>query len=321
MKNRLTKKEQVSDRTELALEERGSGKISSEKNDLWEDEHDAATKRISNFLNEPINTPGEHVQVEMQDLEKKNSKIIVHERMPEYSDNSCEESYTEYGDSIEDKSSKIKTSTNIKFQDPIGKNRKHLLPQQRRRSKMLSWMPSEQALDETSVSMPKRSGIIRMDPGQKYLAVSNRNGAVLGSRKIEILVEESVSSTTESHIPGNTEYGFQICSSDVTESREMYVVQRTKRNTSDDLKLTMMCVIIVAVFFISWFPFVVTMLIESLTTIKIPTAVDKATLLIGYLNSLSNPIIYCYFNKNFRSQLKKIICKRRMRKTAYYGRR
>ena len=95
------------------------------------------------------------------------------------------------------------------------------------------------------------------------------------------------------------------------------MVKRRKKRRKEDAKLTMMCVIIVAVFFASWFPFVVSMFIETLTTIHVPSAIDRATLLIGYLNSLSNPIIYCYFNKNFRLQLKKLFFKKRMRRTAF----
>lgn len=83
---------------------------------------------------------------------------------------------------------------------------------------------------------------------------------------------------------------------------------RTKREQDEDKKLTLMCLMIVAVFFMSWFPFVITMFIEALTSVTIPPAVDKSSLLIGYLNSLSNPFIYCYFNRTFRMQLKKLLC-------------
>lgn len=83
-------------------------------------------------------------------------------------------------------------------------------------------------------------------------------------------------------------------------------VRKAFNTQKEGRRLTIMCVIIVAVFFISWFPFVITMILESLTTVEIPVSIDKTSLLIGYANSLSNPIIYFYFNIGFRSKIKRI---------------
>ena len=143
--------------------------------------------------------------------------------------------------------------------------------------------------------------------------LAKRQDLIVGHRQIEIFVEESVTSA-DVQPSKNVEYNFQICSSKMKDNQERYVVKRAKKS-NEERRLTTMCVAIVAVFFASWFPFVVTMVIESLTTLKIPPVVDKATLLIGYLNSLSNPLIYCYFNRNFREQLKKLFFKRTSRRT------
>ena len=107
-------------------------------------------------------------------------------------------------------------------------------------------------------------------------------------------------------------------SSDIRQqSKERHVVIQANRQREEEKKLTMMCIMIVAVFFVSWFPFVVTMFIESLTSVNIPKTIDKVTLLIGYLNSLSNPLIYCYYNKTFRRQLKEqLLCKFKRRPTS-----
>lgn len=83
--------------------------------------------------------------------------------------------------------------------------------------------------------------------------------------------------------------------------------KKVARELKEERKLTMMCIIIVAVFFISWFPFVITMFIESLTVLRIPTALDRGSLLLGYTNSLMNPIVYFYFNLSFRKQFRKMI--------------
>eukprot|EP00795_Rhopilema_esculentum_P001247 gene1247-15626_t len=101
------------------------------------------------------------------------------------------------------------------------------------------------------------------------------------------------------------------------QSEELHVVIQANRQREEEKKLTMMCIMIVAVFFISWFPFVVTMFVESLSSVHIPKTIDKVTLLIGYLNSLSNPLIYCYYNKTFRRQLKEqLFCKFKRRFTS-----
>ena len=83
----------------------------------------------------------------------------------------------------------------------------------------------------------------------------------------------------------------------------------TIRREREDRKLTLMCIIIVAVFFISWSPFVVTMFVESLTDINIFPVLDKATLVVGYMNSLANPIIYFYFNRSARRHLPRLMAR------------
>ena len=79
------------------------------------------------------------------------------------------------------------------------------------------------------------------------------------------------------------------------------------RREREDRKLTVMCIVIVAVFFISWLPFVVTMFLESLTEIHILPVLDKASLVVGYMNSLANPIIYFYFNRSSRRHFPRLI--------------
>ena len=74
------------------------------------------------------------------------------------------------------------------------------------------------------------------------------------------------------------------------------------RGEKEERKLTMMCIIIVAVFCMSWLPFVVTMILDLLTDMDISPFVEKTTLVIGYMNSLANPMIYFYFNRSFRRQ-------------------
>ena len=80
-------------------------------------------------------------------------------------------------------------------------------------------------------------------------------------------------------------------------------------SNKNDRKLELMCFMIVASFFVSWFPFVVTMFIEAMSSSGIPAVVDQLTLCLGYLNSLLNPLIYCYFQKAFRRRLALPCCR------------
>ena len=315
LKNRLPSNVAGSDSKKLVTENRESEKESIEDNAAPKNNQknkDRTSKAISDFLNESINVPGEHLQIEMRNLSSVESIEVGDEE--ELSDNG--ENYAKPHEKIDGCSAKNEpevkiTTAVIHSRDLSGEQLKKRFQQQRRRARKLSLTHEEQTYfpkcsnlsgsSEDNISMQKHLG--KNDGGKKLPC----------HRSIEILVEESVTSTVDSGHVKHTEYRFQVCSSEVTESHEKYVVKRTKKS-KEDFRLTMMCVMIVAVFFASWFPFVVTMVIESLTTITVPTAVDKATLLIGYLNSLSNPIIYCYFNKNFRIQLKKLICKNRMRR-------
>ena len=318
LQNRLTKQFEANDSKKVvALDKGGSNSNPTDLSSSSEDEQDKAVQTIVTFLNESIDVPGEHRQVEMQDLTRENSTAVEDGRMlSELGDSDVESNKKDEG-CITGNETEIKATTHIQIKEVGGKKSTDLpLQPKQRRSRMLSLTSGEQRFENASINMPKNE-LKKKAMGQKYKGLRPKNDQHLGSRKIEILVEESVSSTVESQPCSSAEYKFQVCSSEITESRERYVVKRRKKRSKEDARLTMMCIIIVAVFFASWFPFVVSMLIESLTTIHIPSAVDRATLLIGYLNSLSNPIIYCYFNKNFRIQLKQLFFKKHVRRTAY----
>ena len=320
MKNRLTKGGTPSS-SNYALNEQKSkapstGNASAQPTDAKKEGNKTA-KWIVEFLNESINETSEHI--EMQNVSNARNENKQETEKPE---DIKVENHNEFisDDELEGKESTVKKSDEAKGKKPRDSK---IFGKKRRRSRMLS--VEEKAVEQTFVDertkTKKRIGLKKVYTGQKHKQDNDTNSQFLNRRVIEILVEESVTSNVDVQPPtGNkAEYKFQVCSSKVTENHEKYVVKRSKKKNKEERKLTMMCIIIVAAFFASWFPFVVTMLIESLSTVKIPTAVDKLTLLIGYLNSISNPIIYCYFNKNFRTQLKKIFCKQRMRKKAYFA--
>ncbi|XP_063965253.1 alpha-2B adrenergic receptor-like [Lytechinus pictus] len=90
-----------------------------------------------------------------------------------------------------------------------------------------------------------------------------------------------------------------------------------KRRKEEELKLTKSFLVVIFVFILCWFPFCITMFwsVFSKRDNAVPRPVDMGTLLLGYLNSCCNPIIYGVMNKRFRAGYKSILCRWRHKKT------
>ena len=134
---------------------------------------------------------------------------------------------------------------------------------------------------------------------------SELEGEEIACENIQISFDRAIScSDSLSNLTDNSKDSCQVSMKHIQQSKilsKRNCLNAAKRATKEERKLTMMCIIIVAVFFVSWFPFVITMMVDKLSSDStVPSFIDKATLLFGYMNSLSNPIIYFYFNRNFR---------------------
>ena len=70
--------------------------------------------------------------------------------------------------------------------------------------------------------------------------------------------------------------------------------------TPEEVRITNTFLLVVALFVISWAPFVVTMFFDVYYPRPLPRAVDFTSLLLGYLNSMCNPILYGVRNSAFR---------------------
>ena len=69
--------------------------------------------------------------------------------------------------------------------------------------------------------------------------------------------------------------------------------------TVEETKLTNTFILVVAAFLVSWTPFVVTMFFDMYYPRSLPRAVDFTSLLLGYGNSMCNPILYGLRNSAF----------------------
>ena len=84
--------------------------------------------------------------------------------------------------------------------------------------------------------------------------------------------------------------------------------------SKEERAITRMSVIMASAFFLSWLLFTVLMFIEFYKSVVVNAYIDKLALILGYLNSVYNPIIYGFMNRRFRNAYKNLwvrICRRR----------
>lgn len=71
----------------------------------------------------------------------------------------------------------------------------------------------------------------------------------------------------------------------------------------EEIKITNTLLIVVVCFMVCWAPFAITMFIDVYYPRPLPRAIDISTLLLGYANSMCNPVVYGVRNQTFRSEL------------------
>ena len=81
------------------------------------------------------------------------------------------------------------------------------------------------------------------------------------------------------------------------------------RMSVEETKITHTLVIVVACFIFCWAPFAVTMIIGVYYPHPIPRGVDFGSLLLGYANSMFNPIFYGIRNAGFRKSFNELYSK------------
>ena len=79
--------------------------------------------------------------------------------------------------------------------------------------------------------------------------------------------------------------------------------KRRFRMTPEEVKITNTLIIVVACFTVCWAPFAITMFTDVYYPRPIPRIIDISTLLLGYANSMCNPIVYGIRNRTFRREL------------------
>ncbi|XP_020616087.1 5-hydroxytryptamine receptor 1-like [Orbicella faveolata] len=75
------------------------------------------------------------------------------------------------------------------------------------------------------------------------------------------------------------------------------------RMTQEEVKITNTLMIVVACFMACWAPFAITMFFDVYYSRPLPRTVDISTLLLGYANSMCNPVVYGIRTQAFRREL------------------
>ena len=101
----------------------------------------------------------------------------------------------------------------------------------------------------------------------------------------------------------------EICAKDVggvaTDSR----LQRKSRRVARDTKAVKTLGTLMGLFIVSWLPFFLMYLIMPFcSNCHLPRRVESLITWLGYVNSLINPCIYAWLNKDFRLAFKRILC-------------
>ena len=83
-------------------------------------------------------------------------------------------------------------------------------------------------------------------------------------------------------------------------------IKRGFKVTPEEVKITNTILVVVACFMFCWAPFAMTMFTDVYYNRPIPRIIDISTLLLGYANSMCNPVIYGIRNQSFRRELSRL---------------
>lgn len=89
--------------------------------------------------------------------------------------------------------------------------------------------------------------------------------------------------------------------------RSLTLAERNFEQPPKKKRLTRTIVTLIVVFGLCWSPFALIMIVQVFSSANVPRAVDFGSLVLGYLNSFFNVIVYNVTNKKIRRQYKNLL--------------
>ena len=80
-----------------------------------------------------------------------------------------------------------------------------------------------------------------------------------------------------------------------------------RKSRNKEWKIIKTLVMVVGIFFICWMPFAVVIAIEPFLKNPVSVKMMSVFLWLGYFNSVSNPVIYVWLNRNYRRAFKRVL--------------
>ena len=90
--------------------------------------------------------------------------------------------------------------------------------------------------------------------------------------------------------------------------RTVTIVNSESERRPGKKRLTITIVTLIVVFGLCWSPFAIIMILHVFFEVQVPRAVDFGSLVLGYLNSFLNVIVYNVTNRKIRNEYKNMFC-------------
>lgn len=139
-------------------------------------------------------------------------------------------------------------------------------------------------------NLKRRMAVSRnnLTPPPQHLKLTTEN-ETRGNRNPDTEPDRNMAEGQRPHM--NTPGGFEL---------EAKSKSRAFQVTHEETKITNTFLFVLALFVVCWAPFAVTMFFDVYYPRPLPRAVDIASLLLGYLNSMCNPVLYGLRNSAFK---------------------
>lgn len=134
------------------------------------------------------------------------------------------------------------------------------------------------------------------------------------SEMITVYLPDDESKLTYDNMSANkTKYNVSVtkASGKSVKKHKIFRINRKSKQgkaRAEEIRLATALAVVVVTFFCCWFPYCISMIMSIFVPTGVPRGLHMTTLLIGYLNSACNPVIYGVMNKKFGDGFRRLLC-------------